>query len=314
MPPPIAFASNGSKEKEAAWIRVLSNAMPKETILALSSLSAHEKNQVEFAIAADPDPKEFAALPRLQWIHSVWAGVERLVAEFGEQKLPIIRLVDPELSRTMAEAVLAWVYYLQRDMPAYRRNQAEKRWQPLPYRHPSSFHIGILGLGVLGSAAAAALLGAGFQVAGWSRSAKTIPGMTAYSGAHGLEAILHTSDVLVLLLPLTRDTRGLVDKNRFACMKKGAALINFARGPIINSEAMLDALETGQLSHAVLDVFNTEPLPESCPYWLHPAITVLPHISAITRPETAAHIVAQNLAFWRKEGKLPPTVDIERGY
>lgn len=314
MPTPIAFVSKSGEEKEAEWLHALSEAMPEETIRAFSSMSATEKEQAEVAIVANPDPQDITALPNLKWIHSLWAGVERLVAELGEKAPPIVRLVDPEMARTMAEAVLAWVYYLQRDMPAYRHNQTEKRWQPLPYRPPSSLCVGILGLGVLGKAAAAALLRAGFHVAGWSRSKKTLKGVETYSGTEGLDTMLRKGDIVVLLLPLTNDTHKLIDKTRFATMKKGAALINFARAPIIDSGALLDALGSGHLSHAVLDVFTIEPLPESCPFWHDPNITVLPHISAKTTRKSASAVVAKNLADWRKRGKLPQTVDVQRGY
>jgi len=314
MSAPVAFVSSSDEKTAVEWVRILSDAMPEERVCSFSSMSTSEKEQAEVAIAANPNPQDIAAMPNLKWIHSVWAGVERLVTELGEKAPPIVRLVNPELTRTMAEAVLAWVYYLQRDMPLYHQSQAEKRWRPLPYRPPSSLCVGILGLGVLGKAAAAALLHAGFRVAGWSRSKKTLEGTETYSGAEGLDTILHKSDIVVLLLPLTNDTRRLVSKARFAVMKKGAAFINFARGPIIETGAMLDALETGHLSHAVLDVFSIEPLPDSCPCWLNPNVTVLPHISATTTPENAAETVAKNLAVWRKRGKLPQTIDMQRGY
>jgi len=314
MPAAIAFVSSSGQKLTEQWLQALATAMPQETVRPLACMSAQEKQLAEIAIVANPDPRDIAALPGLRWMHSVWAGVERLVAELGETAPPIVRLVDPELTRTMAEAVLAWVYYLQRDMPAYCQSQAEKRWAPLPYRPPSSLSIGILGLGVLGSAAAARLQQAGFRVAGWSRSAKAIAGVTVYQGMAGLDTLLGSSDIVVLLLPLTAETTDLMNKNRFASVKKGAGLINFARGPIIDAQAMLDAFASGQISHAVLDVFNTEPLPPTCPYWLHPHITVLPHISASTSPESAAQIVAHNVAVWRRHGRMPETIDRQRGY
>jgi glyoxylate/hydroxypyruvate reductase A len=136
MPSPIAFVSRMNAETEAVWKQALRAAMPQEEILSFSELTDEQRRAVDFAIVANPDPADIAGLPGLKWIHSLWAGVERLVLELGDKAPPIVRLKDPELSRVMAEAVLAWAYYLQRDMPAYRENQQKALWQELDYRHP----------------------------------------------------------------------------------------------------------------------------------------------------------------------------------
>ncbi|UXT59798.1 2-hydroxyacid dehydrogenase [Agrobacterium fabrum] len=314
MPSPIAFVSRMNAETEAVWKQALRAAMPEEDILSFSELSAEQKSRVDFAIVANPDPADIAALPGLTWIHSLWAGVERLVLELGEKAPPIVRLKDPELSRVMAEAVLAWTYYLQRDMPAYRKNQEKALWQELDYRHPGEMTIGLLGLGALGTAAAERLTHAGFNVSGWSRSEKAIAGVETLTGDDGLQTLLEKSDILVCLVPLTDATRGLLDAGRLAVMKQGAALINFARGAVIVADDLLSALDSGRISHAVLDVFEQEPLPTASSFWRHPKVTVLPHISAPTSRESSARIVAGNVRAWRQTGDLPDTVDMIRGY
>ena len=314
MPSPIAFVSRTNAETEAVWKQALRAAMPQEDILSFSELTAEQKNGVEFAIVANPDPADIAALPGLTWIHSLWAGVERLVLELGDKAPPIVRLKDPELSRVMAEAVLAWTYYLQRDMPAYRKNQQQALWQELDYRHPSKMTIGLLGLGALGTAAAERLLHAGFNVCGWSRSAKAIEGVETLTGDDGLQGLLQKSDILVCLVPLTDATRSLLNADRLAAMKKGAALVNFARGAVIVAGDLIAALDSGRISHAVLDVFEQEPLPAASAFWQHPNVTVLPHISAPTSRESSAAIVAGNIRTWRETGALPETVDMTRGY
>lgn len=314
MPSPIAFVSRMNAEAEAVWKHALRAAMPQEEILSFSELTDEQKRAVDFAIVANPDPADIAALPGLTWIHSLWAGVERLVLELGDKAPPIVRLKDPELSRVMAEAVLAWTYYLQRDMPAYRDNQQKALWQEFDYRHPREMTIGLLGLGALGTAAAERLLHAGFNVAGWSRSAKAIEGVETLTGDNGLQALLEKSDILVCLVPLTDATRGLLDARRFASMKNSAAIINFARGAVIIADDLVAALDSGQLSHAVLDVFEQEPLAATSPFWRHPKVTVLPHISAPTSRESSARIVAGNVDTWRKTSALPETVDMARGY
>ncbi len=314
MPSPIAFVSRMNAETEAVWKQALRAAMPQEDILSFSELTNEQRRAVDFAIVANPDPADIAALPGLTWIHSLWAGVERLVLELGEKAPSIVRLKDPELSRVMAEAVLAWTYYLQRDMPSYRENQQKAIWQELDYRHPGEMTIGVLGLGALGTAAAERLIHAGFNVAGWSRSAKAIGGVETLTGDDGLQTLLEKSDILVCLVPLTDATRGLLNASRLASMKEGAALINFARGPVVVADDLIAALDSGRLSHAVLDVFEQEPLPTASPFWQHPKVTVLPHISAPTSRESSARIVAGNVCAWRKSGRLPETVDMTRGY
>ncbi|MGX7706180.1 2-hydroxyacid dehydrogenase [Methylobacterium sp. Gmos1] len=315
MSEPIAFLGNLDAEEEADFLAALSAAMPEETIRPFRTLDAQERAGIRIAIVANPDPAEVALLPNLAWIHSLWAGVERLVRDLKGSGVPIVRLIDPELARTMAEAVLAWTYYLQRDMPAYRRQQEAGTWRQIAYRPPAEVAVGLLGLGALGSAAAGRLAGAGFRVAAWSRSPKELPpGVTGFSGPDGLAGLLAESDIAVCLLPLTDETRGLLDAGRLAAIKPGAALINFGRGPIVATDALLAALDRGQLSHAVLDVFEVEPLPPDSPLWRHPGVTVLPHISGPTTPASAAAIVAGNVRAYRGTGRIPAAVDVARGY
>ena len=225
-----------------------------------------------------------------------------------------MRLIDPQLSRTMAEAVLAWTYYLFREMPAYAKFQREHVWQQLAYRRPEQVTIGLLGLGALGAASAARLKEAGFNVIGWSRSAKSLAGVETFHGEEGLNRLLSRSDILVCLLPLTSETKGLLNRDRLSKLPGDASLINFARGPVVVDGDLIEALDSGALKHAVLDVFDIEPLPAGNALWDHPAITVLPHISAPTDRETAAAIVAGNILTYRSTGALPTTVDLERGY
>lgn len=314
MTQPIAFVSRSDPSSEAEWITALTAAMPNETILSFSQMTEDQRVATEFAIVANPDPADIAKLTGLKWIHSLWAGVERLVAELGKTAPPLVRLTDPELSRVMAEAVLAWTYYLQRDMPRYRAQQDDAVWVELDYRHPNDMTVGLLGLGALGAASVERLNHAGFNVMGWSRSQKSIEGAETVSGDAGLTDLLGRSDIVVCLVPLTPETRGLVDARRLSEMKKGAALINFARGPVVVADDLISALNEEHVSHAVLDVFEEEPLPKDAPFWKHPKITVLPHISAPTSRKTAASLVAKNLDHWRSTGELPTTVDMTRGY
>lgn len=314
MPKPLALVTRMDVATEAVWKETLADALPEETILSFRDMSARQRAEAEVAIVANPDPADVAELAGIQWIHSLWAGVERLVAELGADAAPIVRLVDPELARVMAEAVLAWTYYLHRDMPAYRASQQKAEWAPRDYRHPRDVTVGLLGLGELGKAAAERLKDAGFNVIGWSRSPKMLGTIETVSGEGGFDRILGVSDILVCLMPLTAETRGMLNARRLSQMKPGAAIINFARGPIIVDADLVTALDAGRLSHAVLDVFSEEPLPAPSPFWAHPSVTVLPHVSGPTDRFTAAGIVAANIRHWRQTGQLPKTVDLKAGY
>ena len=308
---PIAFVS---RQDGSRWIEMLARAMPCERIVDDNALSDTEALLVEIAIVADPSPERMARYPHLKWIHSVWAGVERLVPLAAARQLPLVRLVDPMLAQTMAEAVLAWTLYLHRDMPAYAAQQRERIWRSHNYVAAGALTVGILGLGELGRAAAARLVDAGYRVIGWSHSAKSINGVETFTGGTGLHMVLARANVVVVLLPLTSDTHHLLNAERIAAMREGASVINFARGAVVNTDALLQALDGEKLSHAVLDVFDEEPLPTNSVLWNHPKITVLPHISAPTNRTTASMIVAANIHAFRESGAIPVVVDVKRGY
>ncbi|WP_347554115.1 glyoxylate/hydroxypyruvate reductase A [Robbsia sp. KACC 23696] len=318
--PPLPFLCSPHYAFAQQWIETLQAAMPNERVVPFSALSDAEKAACPVAIVANPNPDDVRALTGLQWVHSVWAGVERLVADLdaapaaGGTSLQIVRLVDPALADTMAEAVLAWTLYLHRDMPAYAKQQQAAQWLQHDYTRPAAKTVGLLGLGALGEAAAHRLRAAGFQVSGWSRRRKTIAGVQCHAGEAELHAMLAQSDIVVCLLPLTADTRHLVDTAALAAMKPSAGFINFARGPIVDDVALRAALDNAQLKHAVLDVFDQEPLPADSWHWRHADVTVLPHISAPTDRVSASEIVASNIAAYRANGTIPAAVDRQQGY
>jgi glyoxylate/hydroxypyruvate reductase A len=315
MPNPvIPFVASAGERSCAEWVAALQAAMPEERIVAFRQLVEADKRLATLAIVANPDPADLRQLPHLRWMHSVWAGVERLVADLGDTPLKIVRLVDPHMAETMTEAVLAWTLYLHRDMPAYARQQHDKTWRALPYVRPQSRTVGLLGLGSLGAASAQRLLAAGFRVCGWSRAKKTLPGITCFAGKAELPAILKQTDILICLLPLTPETRGLLDREALAHLPQGAGLINFARGPIIKDADLRAALDSGRIDHAVLDVFEVEPLLADDWHWQHPRVTVLPHCTAPTDLQTAAAIVAGSIRSYRHSGIAPGNVDPGRGY
>lgn len=310
----IPFICNPDYPFAGQWIAALQQAMPDEEVVPLDALDAHARASCTVAIVANPLPQDIRQLPQLRWVHSVWAGVERLVADLADLELSIVRLVDPQLAETMAEAVLAWTLYLHRDMPLYAAQQTRRQWLAADYARPQDKTVGLLGLGSLGEAAAYRLAGAGFKVCGWSRTRKSVPHVECFAGAVELPSMLGKTDILVCLLPLTGETRELLNATTLAQLPPHASLINFARGPIVCDDALRAALDVGRIRHAVLDVFSSEPLPADSWQWAHPRVTVLPHISAPTDRQTASAIVGQNIRRYRETGEIPESVDRVRGY
>jgi len=310
----LPFVAPPDAPFQTEWVAALQAAMPGETVVPFADMDEAARQACTVAIVANPRPEDLRLLPNLQWVHSVWAGVERMLADLKDTDLKIVRLVDPQLATTMAEAVLAWTLYLHRDMPRYAAQQREQRWQPLDYVRPQSKTVSLLGLGALGEAAAQRLLATGFKVQGWSRTLRALDGVACFARDEGLAQMLAGTDILVCLLPLTPETRGLLNDATLGQLKRSASLINFARGAVVDDEALKCALDRGAISHAVLDVFTTEPLPAESWHWAHAAVTVLPHVSAPTDRQTASGIVAGNIAAYRRDGTIPAYVDRKRGY
>lgn len=314
MPTTIPFVTRIDGADRDRWLDALRGALCDCRIEPFENLTGSELEGVRVAIVADPDPADLAAMPNLEWVQSLWAGVERIAAELPHDGPRIVRLEDPQMAKTMSEAVLAWTLYLHRDMPRYRRQQSRRQWRLHELSLPSDRTVAILGLGHLGRAAAAKLLEQEFKVCGWSRTPGRMSGVETHDGADGLQTVLKKADIVVVLMPLTKQTTGLLNEATLSKMKAGASLINFARGPIVDAAALLKKLDDGHLDHAVLDVFDKEPLPEDSPFWTHPSVTVLPHISGPTNRATASAIVAANMKAYLEAGLVPDAVDRARGY
>ncbi len=236
------------------------------------------------------------------------------MSELPNAKFDIVRMKDPNLASTMAEAVLAWTLYLHRDMPKYHLQQKRKVWKQNDLVERKNRHIGVLGLGNLGRASVEKLLLNGFNVSGWSRNQAHIEGVKCFYGRGGLEDILPRTDILISLLPLTSETRGLLNFKRLGFLPRGASLINFSRGPIVEETALLQHIEHGHIEHAVLDVFDIEPLPPTNALWDSPNVTILPHISAPTNIQSASKLAAKNIMEYFKTGEVPEAIVRTRGY
>ncbi|MEM8868910.1 MAG: glyoxylate/hydroxypyruvate reductase A [Pseudomonadota bacterium] len=270
-----------------------------------------DPSSVDYLVYTPAGPvADFTPFTKAKAVLSLWAGVERIVGN-ATLTQPLCRMVDPGLSDGMTEWVVGQVlrYHLGLDRHITTQDGVWREHLAPPLaRHRT---VGILGLGVLGQAAARALAALNFDVLGWSRTEKSVSQVKCFAGDIGLSEVLCTCDILVLLLPETPATRGLMNDTRFALLRPGAIMINPGRGPLIEDDALLRALDSGQVSAATLDVFATEPLPPQHPFWAHPKITVTPHVASVTRPGSAARVIAENVA--RGEAGQPLLHVVDRG-
>jgi glyoxylate/hydroxypyruvate reductase A len=292
-------------EPAERWLPLLRELLPDDDISV-------EEEDPDVAIVAAPPKGTLEKLGNAKLIQSLWMGVEALIADPGlPRHVPLARLVDPGMTAAMTETVLAHTLDWHRRLYRYRAQQKEAKWHRFRQYMASDHTVGILGLGALGTAAAARLAPLGFNLVGWSRRAKHVEGMKCFTD---LSETLMQSDVVVCLLPLTPETRGVLNKDSIAKIKKGGGIINCARGPHIVKEDLIAALDAGHIAHAWLDVFDKEPLPADDPLWRHPGVSITPHAAALTEPRTAVKEIARNIEAIRRGDRPPHLVDFTAGY
>lgn len=269
----------------------------------------------DYAVLWKPPADVLRRQTQLKAMFSLGAGVNGLLALPDlPRDVPLVRMEDAGMAEQMVEYALHAALRELRGFGAYADDQAVARWNPGAMRVRRELTVGVLGLGVLGGAVARALAEFGFDVAGWSRTPRSLDGVACLHGQDGLDAVLGRSRLLILCLPLTPDTDTLLDASRLARLPAGAAVVNIARGELVDDAALLAALDTGQVGAAYLDVFRDEPLPPSHPYWRHPRVAVTPHIAALTDINAACEQVAAKIG--RFEAGLPVSgvVKRDRGY
>ncbi|MCU0952823.1 MAG: glyoxylate/hydroxypyruvate reductase A [Burkholderiaceae bacterium] len=276
--------------------------------------------QADVALVWRPPAAFFAEQRQLRLVFNLGAGVDALLAMPAfPRDVPLLRLEDAGMSEALAEYVLTAVLRVYRGFDRYARQQRAAQWQPLPLRERADFRVGVLGLGVIGGAIARTLAQHGLAVRGFARSAKSIDGVQCFAGSLAatdaqLAAFAQGLDLLVSVLPLTPETRAVLDAALFARLARGAHLVNVGRGAHLVQADLLAALDRGQLSGATLDVFAEEPLPPAHPFWSRPEILITPHVSAITQIGPSVSQIATKLAAWRRGEPVSGQVDPARGY
>lgn len=320
----ILLAGSFDDAERTQWAQALdealARALPSHRLLRVRGDHGVADDQIQAAIVANPPPGSLQGLPGLRLIQSLWAGVDRLLADATlPPGVPIARMVDPMMNQAMAETALWAVLALHRGFFTYARHQAAARWQPHGQRRADELPVLVLGAGQMGGTVARRLAANGYPVTVWRRqpvagAAPQAAGPTLVHGPAALHVALALSQLLVNLLPLTPDTRGLIDAGLLARLPRGAGLVNLARGAHVVDADLLAALDAGQIGHAVLDVFHTEPLPADHRYWRHPQVTVLPHAAAQTDARTAAAIAAANLAALAQQRPVANLVARGAGY
>jgi glyoxylate/hydroxypyruvate reductase A len=312
----LLFAFTGGDEEP--WIRRFRALLPDHPLFTPATLTRPEL--IHYGIGWRHEPGAFKGLPNLSVLFALGAGVDGLLGDPELPDVPLVRVVDPDLRDRMSEWVVLHALLHHRQFRRYDRQQAAKLWSDDPLQPAArDVRIGVLGLGVLGLDAARKLQSVGFDVAGWSRSARTIDGFPTFHSAAGLEALLARTDILVCLLPLTDETRGLLNRDLIGKLAKdgrlgGPVLINAGRGGLQVEADLLTALDGDALIGVSLDVFEREPLPASSPLWRHPKAFLTPHNSAISAPDAVASYVARQILAFERGEPLQNVVDRKRGY
>lgn len=305
------FYYNSFPQNAGAWREALHALIPE--LHFIDSFERVAPSQVSYMLTWEP-VKNIERFSGLRIVFSAGAGVDQFELAEWPSAVSLVRMVEPSIAQSMAEYVVFAVLALHRNMLAYRAAQANEQWAPAKILPAASRRVGIMGVGHLGRAALEKLKPFGYPLHGWNRSARTLEGVEMHTGEEALDGFLAQCDILVNLLPLTGQTRGIIDRALLAKLPAGAALVNVGRGAHVNEADLLAALDSGHLAAAVLDVFQQEPLPAGHPLWHHPRVWVTPHIASAMQVSGGASVIAQSIRRDRAGEPLLHAVDRSRGY
>lgn len=298
--------------RAAAWAKYFAEHAPDLEFRIWPD--AGDLREVEYLIAWQVPADFVARMPNLKVLFSSGAGIDHVDLAAVPAHVPLVRMVEPGIINGMVEYVSLAVLALHRDFFDYVTQKTARSWNPVEVPPASARTIGVMGMGNLGCAVLERLASYGFRLRGWNRSPRSMPGVETFAGGEHLTPFLVGCDVLVCLLPLTPATQGILNREVFAALPTGAALINVGRGPHLVDADLLAALDSGQLSRAILDVTEPEPLPPEHPFWTHPRVFVTPHVASMTQPETAAPILLENIRRHQRGEPLGDVIDRRRGY
>lgn len=303
----------GDPARGRLWRDLMPRLVPGLTVRQWPD-DAGDLGAVRFVAGWAPPAGLLARLPALEAVFSVGAGIDHIDLAEVPANVPVVRMIDTELAEAVAEYVCLAVLALHRDLPGYAAAQARRDWAPVHRLTTTKRRVGVMGLGQIGRAVLARLAPFGFPLAGWSRSPTKIPGVTCHAGDAERAEFLAACDILICLLPLTDETRGILDARLFAGLPQGARLVNAGRGGHLVQADLLAALESGRLSAAMLDVTDPEPLPPGDPLWTDPRILITPHVAGTTDPERGAEAIAANIARHIAGQPMEGVVPRDRGY
>lgn len=295
------------------WVAALQKQLPDANIELYPKVQ--NAAAIDFMVTMRPERATFLKFPNVKVVHCIGAGVNYILEEkVVTKEMVLARIVDPYLTEDMWEFVLSVVLTQIKNLPTFVELQKQGNWKPMSYRRFKETNVAILGLGKIGAYTAAQFAKLGFQVTGWSNSQKNIPGVKSYIGLEGLPKCLEKADFLVNILPLTPSTTHILNKSNLQHLPKGAFLINVGRGLHNHETDIMELLDNGHLSGALLDVFSVEPLPSSHPFWKHPKVYITPHIASVTNANSAVTQIADNYKRFKKGIALKNIVALEKGY
>lgn len=308
----MTFLYKADPVRGAAWANLFAQKMPELPFRIWPDRG--DTRQVRFLAAWQPPADLATQFPNLEILFSTGAGTDQFDFSIIPASLPVVRMVESGIVHGMVEYVTLAVLSIHREWSTYLDQQRDKTWKTHRVYPASARRVGVLGLGQLGRAVLDRLGAFGFPCAGWSRSPQQIPGVQCHAGPDALQDFLASTDILICLLPLTDSTRGILCKQLFDQLPQGATLINVGRGGHLVQDDLLQALDTGRLSRAILDVSDPEPLPPEHRFWTHPAVVLTPHIASMTQPDTAVDAVVDNLRRYHQGLPMIGLVDRTLGY
>ena len=307
----MAFLFNSDAARGAVFREAFAKALPD--VAFYQAGDEVDPDEIRYLISWVA-PDDIARYRNLEVLFSIGAGVDQFKPGTVPEHVKLVRMVEDGIIRMMQEYVAMGVLTLHREAIAYREQQKNEEWRALATLQASERRIGFLGLGMLAQASIERLLPFQFPLSGWSRSRKDIAGVECFYGEGQFASFLRQTNILICLLPLTDETRGILNADLFALLPKGARLLHTGRGPQLDQNALIEALDSGHLAAAMLDVTDPEPLPACHPLWSHPKVVITPHIASVTQPHTAAKSVIENIQRYLAGEELIGLIDRTLGY